>query len=134
MVDAPPTTPRSDVPVRTRWTISELAQEFGVTARALRHYEDEGLLAPHREGAARIYGRRERARLSLILRGKRAGFSLDIIREIIDLHDRADGGAEQRRVAALRCRERIAELEEQRAGIDGQIARLRRFADEHERR
>ncbi len=72
---------------RQSYSITDLAEEFGVTARALRFYEDEGLISPERQGLARIYSRRDRARLAWILRGKRVGFSLTDIREMIDLYD-----------------------------------------------
>ncbi|MFX5701288.1 MerR family DNA-binding transcriptional regulator, partial [Acinetobacter baumannii] len=74
-------------PTRDHFSISDLSAEFGVTARALRFYEDEGLIAPERRGTSRIYSQRDRARLAWILRGKRVGFSLGEIREMIDLYD-----------------------------------------------
>lgn len=85
------------------YSISDLSEEFGVTARALRFYEDEGLIAPERQGLARIYSRRDRARLAWILRGKRVGFSLTEIREMIDLYDADEEHEEQRRVTAAKC-------------------------------
>lgn len=112
---------------RDSFTISDLAAEFGVTARALRFYEDEGLIAPKRQGLARIYSRRDRARLAWILRGKRVGFSLAEIREMIDLYDKDGGAVQQRRVAIQKCRERIDLLERQRLDIDATIAELRQF-------
>lgn len=69
------------------YTISDLAREFALTTRAIRFYEDEGLLAPRRSGRSRIYGERERVRIKLILRGKRLGLSLQEIRELLDLYD-----------------------------------------------
>ena len=71
------------------YTISDLAQEFGVTTRTLRHYEDQGLVTPARDGINRIYSPRDRVRLKLALRGKRLGFSLGEIRELFELHDLA---------------------------------------------
>jgi len=69
------------------YSISDLAREFALTTRAIRFYEDEGLLAPRRSGRSRVYGERERVRIKLILRGKRLGLSLSEIRELLDLYD-----------------------------------------------
>lgn len=121
---------RVDLPDARRqdsYSISELAAEFEVTPRALRFYEDEGLISPRRQGSARIYGRRDRARLAWILRAKRVGFSLADIREMIDLYDLDDGRTRQREVTLKKCRERIALLERQRADIDGAIEELAAF-------
>lgn len=117
-------TPRTD---RDAFTITDLAAEFAVTPRALRFYEDEGLIAPERRGVARVYSHRDRARLAWILRGKRVGFSLGEIREMIDLYDLGDGRAAQRAVTAERCRERIATLCQQKKDIDAAIAELEGF-------
>ena len=72
-------------PDATPYSISDLAQEFNLTTRAIRFYEDEGLLQPGRSGRRRVYGTRDRVRLKLILRGKRLGFSLSEVRDIICL-------------------------------------------------
>ncbi len=107
------------------FTIAELASEFGVTARAIRFYEDKDLLAPQRQGMNRIYTRRDRARLALILRGKRLGFRLSDIRDMLDLYDLGDGQVEQMQFTIDRSRERIAELERQRQDVDQAIRELK---------
>jgi DNA-binding transcriptional MerR regulator len=116
--------PRDD---RAHFTITDLAAEFDVTPRALRFYEDEGLIAPARRGTSRVYSHRDRARLAWILRGKRVGFSLGEIREMIDLYDIGDGRNTQRAVTIDRCRARIAALEAQKRDIDAAIAELDQF-------
>jgi DNA-binding transcriptional MerR regulator len=114
-------------PDRDIFSITELCQEFEVTPRALRFYEDEGLIAPQRRGTQRIYSQRDRARLAWILRGKRVGFSLSSIREMIDLYDVGDGRRHQRAVAIERCRDRIASLERQKQDIEAALAELQEF-------
>ena len=121
--------PIPSLPDRTSFTITDLAAEFDVTPRALRFYEDEGLIAPERRGTARIYSHRDRARLAWILRGKRVGFSLAEIREMIDLYDIGDGRHTQRAVTIERCRARIATLDAQKRDIDAAIEELAHFVD-----
>jgi DNA-binding transcriptional MerR regulator len=103
------------------YTISELAREFQVTARALRFYEDKGLISPRRDGLNRVYGARDRARLQLILRGKRVGFPLSEIREMLDLYDLADGQRAQMSAALKKFRRRLAALETQREDLEHAI-------------
>jgi DNA-binding transcriptional MerR regulator len=112
---------------RRYYSIGEMCDAFDVTARALRFYEDEELIAPERRGTARLYTDRDRARLTWILRGKRVGFSLDDIRQMLDLYDVGDQQQTQRRVTLERCLERIAALKRQKDDIDTTIAELEEF-------
>jgi DNA-binding transcriptional MerR regulator len=107
------------------FTISQLAEAFEVTPRALRFYETKGLLNPRRNGQTRLYSRRDRARLSLVLRGKRVGFSLTEIKEMLDLYDLENGHETQWRHALAKFQERIDALERQRKDIDDAITELR---------
>ncbi|HEY3694377.1 MerR family DNA-binding transcriptional regulator [Phenylobacterium sp.] len=110
-------------PGRT-YAIRELCREFGCTPRALRFYEHKGLLAPARDGLNRVYSDKDRARLQLILRGKRVGLALAEMREILDLHDLGDGGAAQAARSIEAFRERIRILERQKVEIDEAIRDL----------
>lgn len=118
------------------FSISELAQEFALTTRAIRFYEDEGLLEPARSGRTRVYGPRERTRLKLILRGKRLGLSLLEIREILDLYDtnvdevpqlrKFQEILENRRTLLLQQREDIDVV---LAEVDGLLRQMRRLLE-----
>ena len=110
-----------------QYSIGEMCESFGITARALRFYEDERLIFPERRGTARLYSDRDRARLTWILRGKRVGFSLAEIRELLDLYEIGDQQKTQMAVTRDRCRERIEALKRQRVDIDATIDELERF-------
>jgi DNA-binding transcriptional MerR regulator len=118
--------------VAQAFTIRDLARECGVTARTLRFYEEKGLLSPRRNGQERLYTRRDRARLKYVLMGRNVGFSLDEVREMLDLYDLGDGQETQLRVALTKFRERIARLEHQRAEIDRVLQELRRAGEQVE--
>jgi DNA-binding transcriptional MerR regulator len=106
--------------------ITDLVHEFGVTARAIRLYEEKGLLAPQRVGTARIYSRRERARLALILRAKALGSSLEEIREYLDLYGQhGEGRKQQLEYVVRKTSAKIGELEDKRAQIDATLAELK---------
>jgi len=111
------------------FTIRQLVNECGVTARTLRFYEEKGLLNPRRDGLDRLYSRRDRARLKYVLMGRKVGFSLDEVREILDLYDVGDGQETQLRVALTKFRERIAGLERQKADIERVIDELRHASE-----
>ena len=111
---------------REIFTIRDLTKEFEVSARTLRFYEEKGLLAPRRNGEKRLYSRRDRARLRYVLMGKRVGFSLEDVREMLDLYDLGAGRRKQLQVALAKFQERSAQLEEQRAEVDRAIAELAR--------
>ena len=108
------------------YTISQLAAEFEVTPRAIRYYEDRGLLSPGRIGQNRVYTNRERGRLYLILRGKRVGFSLAEIQEMLDLYDLGDGQVGQMSRVLEKVKLRITALEDQKRELEQIIDELRR--------
>jgi DNA-binding transcriptional MerR regulator len=109
------------VPEATRtWTVGKLADELGVTTRTLRFYESEGLITPQRVGSNRVYSQRDRARLRLILRGKRLGMTLGECREIVDMYDGA-ASSEQRQLQTL-----LARLDEIAADLRARQDDLRR--------
>ena len=105
-------------------TIGEMCEGFGVTARTLRFYEQKELLAPIRQGARRLYDRKARARLQLILRGKRFGFSLEEIRQLLDLYYVDNNQMTQLREVLLVGRRHLDEMLAQRTALDEAIAEL----------
>ena len=106
-------------------TIREMCEAFDVTPRTLRFYEAKELLTPIRVGTRRLFTRRDRARLALILRGKRFGFSMEDIRQTLDLYDRDGGNTAQRQKAYELALKRLAEMEAQRTELDLAIADLK---------
>ena len=117
------------VPVRT-WTIAEIADEFGITHRTVRYYEDKGLVTPERRGTLRVFHPRDRTRLRLVLRGKRLGFPLDEIRTIVDMYDQQPGESGQLSYLLDQIDERRGDLWLRRRDIDAALAEL----DDLERR
>ncbi len=106
------------------YTIRELCDEFDVTPRTLRFYEQKALLAPDRQGQRRLFTARDRARLILILRGKRFGFSLAEIKELLDLYNRDDGQIAQLSATLAAAKRHHAELREKRDDLDAAITEL----------
>jgi len=125
MMHSPTTslTMKSDIPTDVM-TIRQMCDAYDVTPRTLRFYEAKELLTPIRMGTRRLFTRRDRARLALILRGKRFGFSLEDIRQTLDLYDRDGGLTAQRQKAYELGRKRLAEMEAQRTELDVAIAEL----------
>ncbi len=117
------------VPART-WTIAEIADEFGITHRTVRYYEDKGLVTPERRGTLRVFHPRDRTRLRLVLRGKRLGFPLDEIRTIVDLYDQQPGESGQLSYLLDQIEDRRGDLWLRRRDIDAALAEL----DDLERR
>ena len=109
---------------RRCYSIRQLCREFAVTPRTLRFYEDKGLLEPERAGVNRVYSGRDRARLQLILRGRRVGLSLAEIGELLALYDRQDGGASQMAASLVRFRAQVVTLKAQRDDLDAAIGEL----------
>lgn len=110
------------------YTIGDLAREFGVTTRTLRHYEDEGLIAPARQGVNRVFSGRDRVRLKLALRGKRLGFSLQEIKELFDLYDLSKDERHQLEAFLAKLDRRKALLEQQREDIEVMLSEVEFFA------
>lgn len=106
------------------YTIREMCEAFGLTPRALRFYEDQGLIAPRREGLQRIYSPRDKARITLILRGKRFGFSLAEVRELLDLYDLGDGQVTQLQIAFDKGVEKLGVLRDRRKDLAAAIEEL----------
>lgn len=119
---------RSTMPKPPSYTISELAAEFGVTTRTIRHYEDEGLIRPERDGTRRIFGHRDRVRLKLALLAKRLGFTLGDVRELFELHDLATREPEQRNGFLAKLDAHRRRLEQQQADIDVMLNEIGFFA------
>jgi DNA-binding transcriptional MerR regulator len=117
--------PAADRDAAPLYSVSQLAKQLGVTARTIRFYEDKGLITPQRAGTTRVYDHRDRARLILILRGKRLGFSLREIKEFLDLYDADPQHHVQLRQLLVSVRKRMAKLEEQRAAIEESLAELK---------
>lgn len=107
------------------YSIAELAREFGITARTIRFYEDEGLIKPRRQGLTRLYSAGDRTRLGWILRGKRLGFSLAEIKELLDLYQVDRTGVSQLRELLRRSRLHIGDLERRRSDLDAHIKEFR---------
>lgn len=112
------------------YSITELAKEFGVTTRTIRHYEDQGLLNPKREGTSRIFSSRDRVRLKLALRGKRLGFSLNEIRELFELYDLAKDEKKQLEEFLAKLEKRRAILEQQREDVEIMLNEINFFANQ----
>jgi DNA-binding transcriptional MerR regulator len=106
------------------YTVTELADELGMTARAVRFYEDKGLITPQRAGTTRVYSARDRARMILILRGKRLGFSLSTIKEYLDLYDTDITQRAQLRLLLAAVAKRREQLLAQRQAIDDALSEL----------
>ena len=109
------------------WSIAQIAEEFGVTHRTVRHYEELGLITPERRGTTRVYHRRDRTRLNLILRGKRLGFPLEEIRTIVDLYDAPRGKRSQLEYVLGQIDNRRDDLEQRRRDIEDALAELDTF-------
>ena len=117
----------TDEPQRAEFSISELAREFDVTPRAIRFYEDQGLIAPRRDGQRRIYTLRDRTRLKLTLRGKRLGLTLSEIRELIDMYEpgRDQRPQLERFLSVLESHK--SSLLQQRADLEAQLSEIQTF-------
>ena len=123
-VAAPSAVPAKSLATRDSariYSIAELAREFGITARTMRFYEDEGLIKPRRQGLTRLYSTHDRMRLGWILRGKRLGFSLAEIKQLLDLYQVDRTGVQQLRELLRRSQAHITDLERKRRDLDAHI-------------
>lgn len=120
-VAASPAVPGEPRDSQRIYSIAELAREFAITARTIRFYEDEGLVSPKRQGLTRLYSAGDRARLGWILRGKRLGFSLSEIKELLDLYQVDRTGVSQLRELQRRSRLHIEDLQRRRRDLDAHI-------------
>jgi DNA-binding transcriptional MerR regulator len=109
----------------TFFTVTELARDLAITPRTIRFYEDKGLITPRRAGTMRVYTKRDRARMVLILRGKRLGFSLREIKEYLDLYDIDPSQTEQIRMLLKKVQTRLEMLEDQRLALEETILELK---------
>ncbi len=121
---ASPNAPHHRPPAEPFHTVTQLARDLGVTARTIRFYEDKGLIAPQRAGSTRVYTPRDRARMILILRGKRLGFSLREIKDYLDLYDVDHSQVEQTRLLRSAVAKRLGSLREQFQALQQTIGEL----------
>jgi DNA-binding transcriptional MerR regulator len=124
-IAAPAKTPDAPSDPQRIYSIAELAREFAITARTIRFYEDEGLIKPRRQGLTRLYSAHDRTRLGWILRGKRLGFSLAEIKELLDLYQVDRTGVQQLRELLRRSRLHIDDLERKRRDLDAHISEFK---------
>ena len=111
------------------YRIGDMAREFDVTLRTLRFYEDKGLLSPKREGSTRLYSRRDRTRLQLILLGRKVGFTLRDVKQMIDLYDPKGTNAKQLRVTLEKSEKQMNRLVKQREALEEAIGDLGQLID-----
>ncbi|MGE0284547.1 MAG: MerR family DNA-binding transcriptional regulator [Rhizobiaceae bacterium] len=109
--------------------IGEIARSYGITLRTLRFYEDKGLLTPQRDGTTRLYSKKDIARLRLILLGRKVGFSLREVKQMMDLYDPAGTNTKQLRVALDKGERQLGRLEKQRQLVEESITELRGAMD-----
>lgn len=110
--------------------IGEMARKYGVTLRALRFYEDKGLISPKRDGSTRLYSQRDNARLKLILLGRKIGFSLRDVKQIMDLYDPSGANTKQLRLTLEKSEKQMSRLQKQRGVIDEAVEELTKMMDE----